>query len=153
MYGYKVKKLTPADLAAFMFIAEVHESLPAAWVNSYVVEAEEVEKSLARLVEKHKRAEIVCFVAEKDGEIVAFVWGEVSEQDNKALDIISLWTKPEHRGKGLATQLKLMLEAWAKTERKAEKIVTTVSAANGGMVQLNLKLGYKVAYHRMIKEL
>lgn len=142
-----------ADLAAFRFVAEIHEALPAAWINGYVVEPGEVEKSVARLVEKHRRAEIACLVVENDGEIVAFIWGEVSEQDNKALDIISLWTKPEHRGKGLATQLKLMLEDWAKAETKAEKIVTTVSAANSEMVQLNLKLGYKVAYHKMVKEL
>lgn len=153
MLDYTVRKLGSEDLAAFRFIAEVHESLPAAWIDDYVVEPAEIEQSCERLAKKHKTGEIACLVAESNGEIVAFIWGEVHEQVKEVLNIISLWTKPEYRGQGIATKLKLMFEDWAKAETSAKKIVTTVSARNTGMVQLNQKLGYKITQHKMIKEL
>lgn len=152
MFDYTVRKLGPEDLVAFRFIAEVHESLPAAWIDDYVVEPGEVEQSCERLARKHKTGEIACLVAEHNGGIVAFVWGEVYEQDKEALNIISLWTNPQYRGQGIATRLKLMLEDWAKEETHATKIITTVSSSNTGMVLLNEKLGYKIMYHKMIKE-
>lgn len=153
MFSYTFRRLDAEDLAEFQFIAEVHESLPAAWIDDYVVESGGVEQSCERLAEKHKAGEIACFVAESSGETVAFVWGEVHEQDKEILNIISLWTKPQYRGQGIATELKLMLETWAKAETSAKKIITTVSASNTGMVLLNEKLGYKIAYHKMVKEL
>ncbi len=153
MLDYTVRKLGPEDLAAFELIAEVHESLPAAWIDDYVVDPIEVEESFVRLEKKHKTGEFACFVAESDGEIVAFLWSEVHEQVKEVLNIISLWTKPEYRGQGIATKLKLMLEDWAKAETSAKRIVTTVSARNTGMVQLNQKLGYKITQYKMIKEL
>lgn len=153
MFAYTVRRLDAEDLAEFQFIAEVHESLPAAWIDEYVVVPGAVEQSSERLAEKHKTGEIACLVAENSGEIVAFVWGEVHEQDKEILNIISLWTKPQHRGQGIATELKLMLEDWGKAETSAKKIVTTVSASNRGMVHLNQKLGYRIAYHKMVKEL
>lgn len=153
MVDYTVSKLGAEDLAAFRFMAEVHESLPAAWIDHYVVEPRAVELSFAYLVEKHKVGEIACFVAESNGEIIAFVWAEVHEQEKEVLNIISLWTKPQYRGQGIATKLKLLVEDWAQAETSAKKIVTTVSARNRNMVQLNQKLGYQIEEHKMVKKL
>ena len=153
MVDYAIRKLGREDPAAFRFMAEVHESLPAAWIDDYVVEPGAVEQSSARLAEKHKTGEIACLVAEKNGEIIGFVWAEVHEQEKEVLNIFSLWTNPQYRGQGIATKLKLMLENWAKAETSAKKIVTTVSARNRNMVQLNQRLGYEIVSHKMIKQL
>lgn len=153
MINYVTRRLGAEDLSAFRFIAEVHESLPAAWVDDYVVEPKEVEKTVERLIDKHSSGRIACFIAEHGSEIIAFIWAEVHEQDESALSIFSLWTKPQYRGQGIATTLKHILEDWARTETNSKKIITTVSASNTKMVMLNQKLGYRIMYHKMTKDL
>lgn len=148
---YSIRTLAEHDLIMFELIAAVHESLPSAWVKNYSVNTEEIEKSVQRLLSMHKTPNILCCVAEVKGEIVSFIWAEVSEQSPKTIQIISLWTHEAYRGKGIATTLKIELERWGEQHPTAEEISTVVSAKNTAMLALNEKLGYETRYFRMVK--
>lgn len=148
---YSIRTLAENDLIMFEFIAAVHESLPAAWVKNYSVKTEDIEKSVQQFQSMHKTANILCCVAEVEGEIVSFIWAEVREQNPKAIQIISLWTHDAYRGKGIATTLKMELERWGEQHPTAEEIHTVVSAKNKAMLALNKKLGYETRYYKMVK--
>lgn len=151
MEDYTLMKLEENNLKEFKFIAEIHESLPGAWIDNYTIDYKEIEETVKRLVEKHKTPNILCYIAENNGDVIAFIWAEINEKDKDVLDIFSLWTDQKYRGQGIATKLKIELERWAKAETNTKKISTTVSANNKNMVLLNQKLGYEIKYHKMIK--
>lgn len=59
----------------------------------------------------------------------------------------------KYRGQGIASNFKIELEKWTKSETSAKNISTTVSAKNRNMIDLNKKLGYEIMYHKMIKRM
>lgn len=92
MESYTFRILQKDDVKEFKFTAEVHESLPAAWINNYMINYEEVEKMIEELIKKHEGSQILCCVVENDNEIIGFIWVEVNEGNSEVVDIISLWT-------------------------------------------------------------
>lgn len=153
METYILRKLKEKDLSEFRFIAQIHESIPEGWIDNYSINTEEIEITIKRLIEKHKTHDILCLVAEEDNIIISFIWAEINENDRETIDIFSLWTEEKHRGRGIASELKIELEKWVKSEINAKKISTTVSAKNKDMIALNKKLGYEIMYHKMIKKI
>lgn len=150
---YILRKLKENDLKEFKFIAEIHESLPGAWVDNYNIDIEEVKKTIKRLIEKHKINDIFCYIVENNNEIISFIWAEVNDIDKGTIDIFSLWTDEKYRGQGIALNLKIELEKWVKSETSAKNIATTVSSKNRNMIDLNKKLGYEIMYHKMVKRM
>jgi GNAT superfamily N-acetyltransferase len=73
-------------------------------------------------------------------------------QDIFAGTIITLWTHPEFRGKGIATNLKLRAETWAKSQ-KLTYLLTNVHVKNPGMFSINKKLGFEVVQYSLRKPL
>lgn len=56
--------------------------------------------------------------------------------------ISTLWTHPEHRGKGVATYLKNLGLEWARNE-KLDYLQTMSHSTNTKMIEMNLKAGFK----------
>jgi len=48
------------------------------------------------------------------GTVVACGAGEISELDNTDLALAKVWTRPEHRGRGLGSQMLAHVEAWVR---------------------------------------
>ncbi len=61
--------------------------------------------------------------------------------DGRFCEIFNLWVDPAYRRKGLATRLKLEMEAEAR-RRGIQMIYTHTEEANSHVIELNLKLGY-----------
>ncbi|MCD8511717.1 MAG: GNAT family N-acetyltransferase [Bacillus sp. (in: Bacteria)] len=152
MEKYISKRLTHEDVNSLFFIAQTHEALPAAWVHNYEISNEAIKATANQLIDKHKDNTVFCTVIENDDDIISFIWAEQNSTISNQVDIISLWTKEDVRGQGLAKKLKNELEIWAK-ERGASQIHTTVSKANTTMIRLNEELGYEVEYYRMYKHI
>lgn len=149
----KVRRLTYQDTETLYLVAEIHENMPRKWIKNYRVTEESINGTNETLLNKLKKTNIFCTVIELNEELLSYIWAEVNAKNEKQIDIISLWTKEQYRGKGYAKTLKLEVEKWALKEMKAEKIHTTVSANNELMLRLNEKLGYTTEYYRMTKEL
>jgi GNAT superfamily N-acetyltransferase len=64
--------------------------------------------------------------------------------DGRFCEMFQLWVDPDFRRAGLASRLKLAVEAAAR-ERGVTLICTATEAANAGAVALNEKLGYRAA--------
>ncbi len=63
-----------------------------------------------------------------------------------------LYVEPQFRKLGIATQLKIALEKWAKT-MNAKRISSTIHKSNLPMISLNKDLGYQVSHVKMYKDI
>jgi ribosomal protein S18 acetylase RimI-like enzyme len=64
------------------------------------------------------------------------------QSDGRFIEIFQLWVHPRYRRQGLATKLKLRLEEEAR-RREVDMIYTHTEEANGHVIELNQKLGYR----------
>lgn len=62
--------------------------------------------------------------------------------DGRFCEVFNLWVDPNHRRRGLATRLKLVIEEEAR-RRGMKMIYTHTEAANFHVIELNRKLGYQ----------
>lgn len=148
-----LRKLKETNLKEIRYITEIHESLPKAWIDNYIVDKDEIEKNARILTGKLKTSNAFCCIVEEKDQIISFIWAEVNRSNSKIVDIISLWTNESYRGEGIATKLKIELENWTRENTKAKKISTTVSSNNEKMINLNEKLGYEINYYKMTKSI
>ncbi len=68
------------------------------------------------------------------------------------VNIELLYVEPQFRKLGIATQLKIALEKWAKT-MNAKRISNTIHKNNLPMISLNKDLGYQVSHVKMYKDI
>ncbi len=148
-----MKRLGPENIEDVYTIAKIHEEISTYWIDNYQTSEEFLQTTYTDLKDRLYSYTNFLSVIQIDQRVISYIWAEVNEHDWKQIDIISLWTDKEFRGQGLAKQLKVGLEIWAKKEMHATKIYTTVSSRNKNMIQLNESLGYETRYYRMIKEL
>ena len=82
------------------------------------------------------------FVVELDGRPAAFAWLVVDRGRRLAANEMT-GTRPELRGRGLASTAKLATIRWA-AENGISRIYTSNHEENAPMVAINRKLGYRV---------
>ena len=148
-----MKRLGPENIEEVYTIAKIHEEISTYWIDNYQTSEEFMQTTYTDLKDRLYSYTNFLSVIQIDQRVISYIWAEVNEHDWKQIDIISLWTDKEFRGQGLAKQLKVGLEIWAKKEMHATKIYSTVSSRYKNMIQLNESLGYETRYYRMIKEL
>ena len=64
-------------------------------------------------------------------------------QDGRFCEVFNLWVHPAYRRQGLATRLKIEIEKEA-LRRGMSMVYTHTEGANPHVVEMNLKLGYRV---------
>ncbi|WP_078576606.1 GNAT family N-acetyltransferase [Salipaludibacillus agaradhaerens] len=153
MDNFTLKRVSENDKALINNIANIHENLPAAWIDNYHVSSEDINKTVEQLSAKRSANSLFCSIIEKNSNMMSYIWAEVNPKDAKQVDIISLWTDEAHRGQGYAKRLKVELERWALNEVKATSLHPVVSTKNSQMIKLNEGLGYHTRYVRMYKDL
>ncbi len=143
---YKVELLDPINESKdLVIVVRKHAEAPREWGMDY----EPNELELAQFTTMATADNSKIMVIRQDGEIAAFIWFTFGKT---RIDLVSLWTEPEHRRHGLAQKLKQAVEEWGRKEGK-KILTTTVFATNKKMVNLNEKLGYKIVSYNMEKEL
>ena len=140
------------DKQELEFISRKHIEMPSLWMENYKFSEQEITDNIKEMETAFCQDRIYCIVAEQKNTIISFLWAEIDAKKNDRMDIISLWTNSDFRRLGIATKLKEKMEIFA-INHKVKKIYTTVSANNRKIVELNEKLGYKINYHTMSKEL
>lgn len=133
-------------------IAKWHNLTPKLWIFDYRVSAEEIEETIQK-IKNTKDDDLYLAIAEDDeGQAQGFIWAHKQEKPKDSVMILSLYIKEDYRGQGVATNLKLMLEEWCRSEG-IKKIKTTVHYRNSSMIALNQKLGYAPGMVFMTKTL
>ncbi|NOR44808.1 MAG: GNAT family N-acetyltransferase [Candidatus Delongbacteria bacterium] len=139
----------PADVE---FVCRRHLETPAIWINDYSFSEKELQDTQEEFIRSAKQDHLFVLTARSGSNIIGFIWGEVTLGKPDSIYIISLWTAPEFRKQGVATALKQELEKVAK-DKGFKKIRTNVYSSNKTILDLNLKLGYKIVRYDLEKEL
>ena len=134
------------------FICRRHLETPGIWIKDYSYSKEELKETELTFKENGQKDILIGLSAKLDTAIVGFIWAEKAIKKPDTVSIISLWTDPEFRKQGIATALKLELENVAK-DKGIKKIRTNVYSSNKSMLDLNLKLGYKITRYDLEKEI
>lgn len=134
------------------FVCRHHLETPAIWISDYSFSEKELQDTQEEFIRSAKQDHLFVLTAREGSDIIGFIWGEVTLGKPDLIYIISLWTAPKFRNQGIATALKQELEIVAK-DKGFKKIRTNVYSSNKSMLDLNLKLGYKIVRYDLEKEL
>lgn len=134
------------------FICRRHLETPSIWIKDYSYSEEELNETKVTLKESGQKGLLLGLTAKTDTDIIGFIWAEKVIKRSDTVKIISLWTAPDFRKQGIATALKLELEKVVKA-MGFKKIKTNVYSPNSAMLEMNLKLGYKIIRYDLEKEI
>ena len=133
-------------------IAKWHNLTPKIWKPDYKVSIADIEETVQRILNT-KNEDLFLTIAEDEEEnIQGFIWAYKQDEPQDTVMILSLYVEESHRGYGIATKLKILLEEWCKHEG-IKAIQTTVHYKNINMLALNKKLGYVPGMINMTKTL
>jgi GNAT superfamily N-acetyltransferase len=135
----------------FQYIAEIDSRIPLEFDSHFHWTEAHVQKRLADY--KLLKATDFIHVAIADGKIVGFHILKEAEYGSSTMgNVVTLWTDPKFRKKGIATKLKELATDWAK-KRKVKFIQTAVHVNNKAMLDLNKKLNFEDSYRLLRKYL
>lgn len=131
------------------------EALQHQWVN------EEITHGLIPIQKNYLEAKLgsYFFVAEKDSEIIGFVYGTIRTADNMAimnngqtyLDIEDIFVTPDNRSSGLGSVLLDKILTAAKEAGVERSLVYSSSKDMEGIINFYKKHDYKTWYIQMFK--
>ena len=152
MKNYAINPVDTNDIDEVEFICRKHLETPVLWNKNYVLSEEEMIETKTNFIEAGEKNILSGLTVKIDNKIIGFIWFEILLKNPEIAEIISLWIDPEFRKQGIATALKQELEIVAK-DKGFKKIRTNVYSSNKSMLDLNLKLGYKIIRYDLEKEL
>lgn len=122
-------------------IAKWHNLTPKSWMSDYKVSTEDIEKTVQRIKDTRNEDLFLTIVEDEQGQMQGFIWAYKQEKPQFSVMILSLYITESFKGRGLATNLKILLEQWCQLEG-IKTIHTTTHYKNHNMMELNKKLGY-----------
>lgn len=133
-------------------IAKWHNLAPKLWKPNYKASSSDIEKTMQRI--KHTKSEdlFLMIAVDEYDQIKGFIWAYKQEKPRDSVMILSLYVTEGYRGRGIATNLKVLLEKWCR-DKGIKTIQTTVHYNNHNMIELNQKLGYNPSMVSMTKNL
>jgi len=135
-----------------MQIAKWHNLTPKLWVVDYRASTVDIEETVQRIKSTKSEDLFLAIAEDYQGHVQGFIWAYKQDKPQDSVIILSLYIAEGYRGKGIATNLKLLLEEWCRLEG-IETIQTTVHYNNNSMITLNQKLGYNSGMLYMTKTL
>ena len=154
----RYRDATADDLGAICRLGqEVNAAHQAAWPDVFAP-AGDTESQEALWRQGIGVPDATTFVAERDGQVIAFVSVFVANDKNPLLLPVttarlgSVGVAKAHRGQGIGTELMRRAEQWAAS-KGAVRITLNVWAFNERAVELYRELGYEIRSHAMGKRL
>ena len=133
-------------------IAKWHNLTPKIWTPDYELSIADIEETMQEILNTKSEDLFLTIAEDKEGDIQGFIWAYKQDEPQDTAMITSLYVTENHRGCGIATKLKILLEEWCKHEG-IKAIQTTVHYKNIDMFTLNKKLGYVPGMIKMVKTL
>lgn len=152
MINFTITPFDTNDTDEVEFICRRHLETPSIWIPDYHFSEKELQETKSMFVQAAKQNILFGLTAKTETEIIGFIWAEKILEKPETVNIISLWTAPDFRKQGVATALKQELEKVVKA-KGLKKIRTSVYSPNSAMLEMNLKLGYKIIRYDLEKEI
>lgn len=146
--------LSITDYQLIENIASIHEYYLEKSVSNYHATILSIALRQEIIERRLKMNQDIIYVIESNHDyrkLAAFIWGHI-EMSTKVVTIEMIYTHPDFRNSGIATNLKLSLEQWA-IEQGAHSIESTVDMNNEQMIHINHERGYRVTHVKMKKDL
>ena len=108
-------------------------------LDAYLAEKDGSEHSFYAQYNKIDRIKYTVVAFEND---IPLACGAIKEYDSETMEVKRMFTLPESRGKGIATEVLTELENWAK-ELSYKKCILETGKRQPEAIQLYKKNGYK----------
>ncbi|MDK4264408.1 GNAT family N-acetyltransferase [Staphylococcus warneri] len=146
-----MRKLTLNHQTMINEVATIHEHLLENQEVNYKATQTSIALRYEMINARLRHTNDTILLLEHNQEIKGFIWGHY-ELQTKTVIIELLYVYPDYRRQGLAKQLKMAIEQWAK-DIGAVSIQSTIHIKNEAMLNLNRQLGYDDTHIRMRKDL
>ncbi len=115
---------------------------PGAFGSTYARESEFSDVDWAQRVGRWNGDRGIGYVA-MDGESACGIAGALlGDEDRSQAQLVSMWTAPTHRGRGLGRMLVEAVQAWA-VKRGVEVLSLMVTSTNDGAMLFYERLGFE----------
>lgn len=146
-----MRKLTLNHQTTINEVATIHEHLLENQEVNYKATQTSIALRYEMINARLRHTNDTILLLEHNQEIKGFIWGHY-ELQTKTVIIELLYVYSDYRRQGLAKQLKMAIEQWAK-DIGAVSIQSTIHIKNEAMLNLNRQLGYDDTHIRMRKDL
>ena len=139
-----IRRVTAADAAALKSVrlAALRDA-PSAFGSSYASEASRPDSYWdERTISAAAGSERVLFLAVDSGEVVGLAGGSRESPGDPAVDLVSMWTAPSVRRRGIGRRLVAAVVEWAR-ETGATTVSLWVTRGNDPAAALYESLGFR----------
>lgn len=139
----RIEPIVPENLAAFIDVRlRALQESPWAFGSTYARErAFTVEEWRMRL-ERWNGKKGAGFLAIEDTEVCGIAGALLDEKDSKRAQLVSMWTAPTHRRKGIGRALVEEVLGWA-AQHGVESLLLMVTSKNESAMRFYEELGFK----------
>lgn len=137
-----IKPVTPLNAAIFKAVRlGALQEAPYAFGSTYAKESQFPDSEWLARVERMNGERGAGFLA-MDGDTACGIVGSFLDQNNQSqAHVISMWTAPTHRQRGIGRLLINAVLKWAR-RRNARSLVLMVTSNNGPAVRFYERLGF-----------
>lgn len=137
-----IEKITTQNVAAFREVRlRALWEAPYAFGSTYAREAQFEDAEWVRRAEKWNGERGVGFLAMDDGVACGLAGSFLDAEEAKRAQLVSMWTAPTHRRKGVGQRLVESVWKWAKS-REARVLQLMVTSHNDGAIRFYERLGF-----------
>ena len=142
-----VLSITAAEAMLFREIRlRALQDSPDAFSSNYAAEACLTDREWVKRVAQWTGAGSVAFVALDDGVACGVAAGYLQKDDPTRVRLVSLWTAPTHRRRGLGRMLVERVAGWAQANR-ARTVCLLVTSSNEPAMRFYQCLGFTRTGH------
>jgi ribosomal protein S18 acetylase RimI-like enzyme len=110
-----ILRITPSDVHMFRAVRlRALQDTPGAFGATYAAESQLSDSDWLKRVERWNGERGVGFLAMDDGVPCGIAGGFIDEHNNSRAQLISMWTAPEYRRRGVGGQLVKAVRDWAR---------------------------------------
>jgi len=137
-----IERITVENVAVFKEVRlQALQEAPYAFGSTYAREAQFEDAEWVRRAEKWNGERGIGFIA-RDKEVAYGIAGSfLDAEDASRAQLISMWTAPMHRRKGVGQMLVESVLGWARS-REARVLQLMVTSHNEGAIRFYERLGF-----------
>jgi ribosomal protein S18 acetylase RimI-like enzyme len=138
-----IEPITRANLATFKTIRlRALEDTPSAFGSTYARESEMSEEEWRNRVERWSGESGIGYLALDEGAACGIAGAFLNANDRSRAQLISMWTAPTYRQRGVGRMLVNEVANWAH-ERGAKILQLMVTSRNDAAMRFYERLGFK----------
>lgn len=137
-----VEQITRENVAIFKEVRlRALQEAPYAFGSTYAREAQFDDVEWTRRAERWSGERGIGFLAMEDGAACGIAGSFLDAEDARRAQLLSMWTAPTHRRKGVGQMLVENVLKWAKS-REARVLQLMVTSSNDGAMRFYERLGF-----------